>query len=156
MKKITAELLEEVTQKALASPRKRMNHNFHEDLGDELQRMLNAMEPYTYGRPHRHADPDREEVFIVLKGTLLVIEFDDAGEISDHVVLSAEEGNYGVEIAPRVFHTVVSLETGSVAFEVKIGPFIPKTEVNSAPWAPAEGTPEADMYVRELVKRAGF
>ena len=76
MKKITAELLEEVSQKAMASPRKRMNHNFHEDLGADLQRLLNAMEPYTYIRPHRHADPDREEVFVVLRGTLLAIQFD--------------------------------------------------------------------------------
>ena len=156
MKKITAELLDEVTQKAIASPRKRMNHNFHEDLGAELQRLLNAMEPYTYGRPHRHSNPDREELFIVLRGTLLVIQFDDDGEISDHLVLSAEEGNYGVEIPPRTYHTVVSLETGSVAFEVKTGPFIPKSEDNNAPWAPEEGTPEADIYVRELVKRSSF
>ena len=154
MKKITAELLDEVTQKALESPRKRMNHNFHEDLGADLQRLLNAMEPYTYIRPHRHADPDREELFVVLRGTLLAIQFDEEGEIIDHLVLSAEEGNYGVEIPPRTYHTVISLESGSVAFEVKNGPFIPKTEGSSAIWAPEEGTPEAELYVRELVKRA--
>jgi cupin fold WbuC family metalloprotein len=154
MKKITAELLDEVSQKALESPRKRMNHNFHEDLGADLQRLLNAMEPYTYIRPHRHIDPDREELFVVLRGTLLAIQFDDEGEIIDHLILSVEEGNYGVEIPPRTYHTVISLETGSVAFEVKNGPFIPKTEGTSAPWAPEEGTPEAEIYVRELVKRA--
>ncbi|MDP4291275.1 MAG: WbuC family cupin fold metalloprotein [Bacteroidota bacterium] len=156
MKKITTKLLDEVSRKAINSPRKRMNHNFHEDLGAALQRLLNSMEPYSYVRPHRHADPDREEVFVVLRGTLLAIQFDDAGEITDCIKLNADEGNYGVEIPSRVYHTVISLEPGSVAFEVKNGPFIPKTEGSSAPWAPAEGTPEAEMYVRELVKRSGF
>ncbi len=153
MKKITTELLDQVSKEAIESPRQRMNYNLHEDLGDKLQRLINAMEPYTYIRPHRHADPDKEELFIVLRGTLLVIQFDDEGNITDSLVLSAQEGNYGVEIPPRTYHTVLSLESGSVAFEVKIGPFIPKGSDNSAPWSPEEGTPEADIYVRELAKR---
>lgn len=153
MKKITTELLDQVSEEAVASPRQRMNYNFHEDLGADLQRLLNAMEPYTYIRPHRHADPDREELFVVLRGTLLAIQFDEEGNITDSLVLSAEEGNYGVEIPPRTYHCILSLEPGSVAFEVKLGPFIPKGPDNSAPWAPEEGTPEADIYVRELAKR---
>lgn len=156
MKKITDELMNQVSIIAAASPRQRMNYNFHEDLGADLQRMLNALEPFTYIRPHRHADPDKEELFIVLKGTLLAIQFDDEGNIADSLVLSAEEGNYGVEIPPRAYHTILSLEPGSVAFEVKVGPFIPKGTENCAPWAPEEGTPEADIYVRDLAKRVRY
>jgi len=67
MQKIaSAELLNEVIQKAKNSPRGRMNYNFHDDLVDPINRMLNAFEPGTYIQPHKHENPDKREVFILL------------------------------------------------------------------------------------------
>jgi len=37
-------LIGNVVRQAQASPRLRMNYNFHEDLGDKCQRLLNALE----------------------------------------------------------------------------------------------------------------
>lgn len=45
MKKIDFKLMDELTEKARNSPRKRMNHNFHTGPEDTLQRLLNAMKP---------------------------------------------------------------------------------------------------------------
>jgi len=41
-------LLETVTDKAIQSPRLRMNHNFHTSLDAKAQRLLNALEPQTF------------------------------------------------------------------------------------------------------------
>ena len=43
----------------------------------------------------------------------------------ESVVLSLEEGRYGVDIPKGVWHKLESLESGSVVFECKEGPFVP-------------------------------
>ncbi|MGZ5161185.1 MAG: WbuC family cupin fold metalloprotein, partial [Burkholderiales bacterium] len=51
---------------------------------------------------------------------------------------------------PRgVFHSLVSLESGSVFFEAKAGPYNPQSDKEWAPWAPPEGHDDApDYFVR--------
>ena len=69
----------------------------------------------------------------------------------DHQVIKPFESPYAVEIAPETYHTVCSLETGSVAFEIKDGPFDPAAAKDFATWAPEDGTPEADAYLRSII-----
>ena len=136
---INQKLLDVTSVKANHSERLRMNYNFHKQLSDTLQRMLNAMEPHTYVQPHKHENPDKREIFVILKGRIVVIEFNDDGRIADHVILDREAGNYGVEIAPGKWHSLISLEKGSVVYEVKDGPYHPIDDKNFADWAPKEG-----------------
>lgn len=156
MKKIDFKLMDELTEKARNSPRKRMNHNFHTGPEDTLQRLLNAMEPGTYVRPHKHEDPDKREVFFALKGKLCVVQFDHSGNVTDHIVLSPSGPAVAAEIAERTFHTVISLQEGSVAYEAKDGPYNPIDDKNFASWAPAENTPEAAIYLQNLIKKLGL
>ncbi len=148
---INQKLLSETTEKAKQTDRKRINYNFHTDYSDPMNRMLNALEPGTYCRPHKHEDPDKREVFLVLKGTMAVIFFHPNGEISEIVKLCPAEGSYGVEVPPGVWHTLVSLESGSVAYEVKDGPYIQMNDKNFALWAPEEGSKEAPSYLQTLI-----
>ena len=67
---INAALLDRTTQKARESGRLRMNHNFHVSEQAPLNRLLNAVEPGTYVRPHRHLNPDKVDVIVVLRGRL--------------------------------------------------------------------------------------
>ena len=67
---IDGDLLDDVTRAALAAPRGRRNHNFHRDETALCHRLLNAVEPGSYIRPHRHADSDKDEALIVLRGRL--------------------------------------------------------------------------------------
>ena len=46
----------------------------------------------------------------------------DDGSVIEDVVLSQQSGNYGVDIPKNVWHMV--LESGSVIFECKEGPFV--------------------------------
>jgi cupin fold WbuC family metalloprotein len=156
MIRINNDLLNQLTQKAQSSPRKRMNHNFHSGSKDTLQRMLNAMEPGTYIRPHKHEDPDKREAFFALRGTLCLIEFQDSGEVKDYIILNAGKRNYGAEIAEKTWHSIISLESGSVAYEVKDGPYDPMNDKNFAPWAPEENSPGAMDYLKNLIQTLGL
>lgn len=147
---IDKKLLDTLGQKAKESERKRINHNFHSELSDPINRMLNAMEPDTYCRPHKHENPDKYEVFIVLKGTMAVLLFNDAGEVTQSIKLGPNEDTMGIDIPPTVWHTLISLESGSVAYEVKNGPYKKPIDKNFATWAPTEDDNTAQDYLKHL------
>ena len=122
MKIINEELLNEVSQQAKESPRLRMNYNFHEDLSDKCQRLLNALEPGTVMPIHHHKV---DEMFVILRGCVRVTIHNDKGEVIQSVELSSRKGNYAVNIKAGEWHSVESLETGTIIIEVKEGPYIP-------------------------------
>jgi len=155
MIKIDNKFLDITSARAKVAERRRMNYNFHPDHEDPLHRMLNAMEPGTYIQPHKHEDPDKFEIFLALRGRFVVIIFDENGNITDHAILDSQEGKYGVEIPEKVFHMLLSLEPGSVAYEIKEGPYRPFTAKNFASWAPAEGDPEVENYIQKLLLQLG-
>jgi cupin fold WbuC family metalloprotein len=151
---IDRKLVSNLSARARASARLRRNHNFHQDYADPTNRMLNAMEPGTYVRPHRHEAPDKWEAFILLSGRALVVTFDDSGNAVAHAVLDGGAGVFGVEIPARVWHSVAALASGTVLYEIKPGPYAPLDDKDFAPWAPAEGAPEAARYLAGLT--AGY
>lgn len=146
---IDLKLLEQTSLKAQHSDRKRINHNFH-DYEDAIQRFLNAIEPESYIRPHRHAEPMRDEIFLVLKGSGAVLIFDRDGTITAIHLLELSLGFWGIDIPGGTYHTIISREKGSVFYEIKQGPFNPEAPKGFAPWAPVEGTEEADTYLQHL------
>ena len=123
---IAEDLLNIVSAQAKASPRLRMNYNFHQTLEDKCHRFLNAVEPGTVVPIHKH--PTKDESFVILRGKVRVTTHNDDGSVIEDVVLSQESGNYGVDIPKNVWHKLESLEPGSVIFECKEGPFVPHEE----------------------------
>lgn len=151
MKIINETLLNETIEKAKKSPRLRMNYNFHDRLDDPVNRLLNAMEPGTYLRPHRHLDPDKDEIFLLLKGKAALFIFDEDGGVQEALLLDPAAGVYGAEVQAGVWHTLLVLESGSVVYEVKQGPFAPLAPGNLAPWSPAaEDAEGAKMFLKKL------
>ncbi len=122
MKIIDDRLIQEVTDKARQSPRLRMNYNFHQSLSDKCHRFLNALEMGTDIPVHHHVTKD--ETFILIKGRVRVTTYNDDGTILESIVLSREEGRYGVDIPKNTWHGLECLEPDSVIFEVKEGPFL--------------------------------
>ena len=122
MKIIDDQLLSNVIDQARKTPRLRMNHNFHQSLDDKCHRFLNAMEVGTQVAVHHH--PTKDETIVILKGKVRVNTYNDSGEVTESVVLSPSSGRYGVDIPKNTWHDVECLETGSVLFEVKEGPFV--------------------------------
>ena len=146
MIKITQDVLNSLSRQASDSTRKRKNYNYHTSYEDPINRMLNAFEPETYVRPHKHKDPDKIEVFILLRGKVLAVEFDDSGDVTQYFIMEHNLGNCGVEFQPKVWHTIISLQRGTVLYEVKPGPYVQFTDKDFAPWAPTEGSAEALEY----------
>ena len=126
MKLIDIQLLDDVSRLAQKSDRLRMNYNFHQSLEEKCHRFLNAVEPGTKVEIHRH--PTKDESFVLLRGKVRVNTYNDDGTVKESVVLCPEEGLYGVDIPKGVWHNVECLESGSVFFECKEGPFVPHEE----------------------------
>lgn len=153
MIKIDKELIDKLSLEATKSSRLRMNYNFHTNAEDPLNRMLNALCKDTYIRPHKHQTPDKREVFLILVGRLLLVEFDEKGTITNHHILDSSKGNYGAEILPRTFHTLISLSESSVIYEIKDGPYNAKNDKFFAAWAPEEGSLDAVEYNNTILKK---
>ena len=122
---IDDQLLCEVGKQAKASPRLRMNYNFHKSLDEKCHRMLNAVEPGTDIPINRH--PTKDETFVILNGRVKVTTYNNTGELQDFAILCKENGLYGVNIPKNVWHTLEALES-SMLFECKEGPFVPHEE----------------------------
>lgn len=123
MKIFDQPLLDNVSAQAKVSPRLRMNLNFHQSLDEKCHRFLNAVEPGTEVPIHRH--PTKNETFVVLRGKVKVLTYNDDGSVMDSVELCPLEGRYGVDIPKGVWHTIEAIETNTVIFECKEGPFVP-------------------------------
>lgn len=153
MIKITKTFITAITDEARRSKRQRQNYNFHKSSDEKIQRMINAMEPATYVRPHKHENPDKLESFIVLSGKLAAIEYDDKGSIVDYAILDANGECRGVEIPARTWHNFLSLEPASVMYELKEGPYDSVTDKTFPPWAPPEGHPDAQKFNRKILQQ---
>lgn len=144
--RINKSLLDQTSLKAQQSPRRRTNHNFHHQSTDLLQRLLNAIEPGSYVRPHRHRTPAKDEVFLCLVGQGAVLTFDERGNVLEVFGLDPRQGLFGVDIPAGTFHSILALELGSVFYEVKLGPYEATNDKDFAAWAPTEQEPEAKAY----------
>ena len=58
----------------------------------------------------------------------MVRTYNDDGTELESILLNPAEGRYGVNIPKDVWHTLECLESGSVIFECKEGPFVPHEE----------------------------
>lgn len=125
MKVIDQGLLDQVSAEARQNPRLRMNYNFHASPEAGAQRLLNALEPGTELPVHRHMHTG--ETYLLIRGKIRVMFYNDRKEMTESVLLDPLQQQYGVHIPAGQWHTLEVLESGSVIFEVKDGPYTPLT-----------------------------
>lgn len=150
---LDAPLLDGLVAQARTAPRRRAHHNLHADLGAPAQRLLVAMEPDSYVRPHRHLDPTKAETLIVLRGSVGVLIFEAGGAVAGTQVMRAGGAILGYDVPPGVWHSIVALESGTVFAEAKAGPYAPLCEAEWGGWSPAEGAPAAAAFRAAMTKR---
>jgi cupin fold WbuC family metalloprotein len=150
MKIIDQKLLDTLSAQAAENPRLRKNLNIHPSDDFCCHRLFNAVEPGSYIPPHRHLDPLKDETFVIIRGRLGVIMFDDDGRMRKTALLSAGGEVVAADIPHGAFHTAVSLEPGTIFFEAKAGPYLPLSDQEMARWAPQGGTPDAAVYLNAL------
>ena len=92
-------------------------------------------------------------MLLILRGRGALFLFDDDGKILKAAVMTPDpsDGSPGVEITPGQFHTIVSLEEGTIFFEAKDGPYITTTDKDFAAFASEPEEKEAaKAYLRKL------
>ena len=123
---ITQDVLDELSAKAKVSPRLRMALDLRNSVWDGSQRMLNALEPGTVMPIHRHHDSS--ETVVIVRGKIQWVFYDENGNETERVVLDADGDPRMLNVEKDRWHSLVCLESGSVLYESKDGPYHPLEE----------------------------
>lgn len=124
--KIDSTLLDDLTAKAAASPRLRMNYDLRTTPADGSQRMLNALEPGTVLPVHRH--PSTTEVVVIVRGSATQYFYDEQGRVTETVTIKAGTGCAAMVVEKGRWHRIEVLEHGTCIFEAKDGAYEPISE----------------------------
>ena len=119
---IADQLLDNVAAKAEESPRLRMNYNLHDSLEAKAQRLINVLLPGSPLPIHRHRHT--AETYVILRGKMFVVFYNDMGAQTERYLLDPTQGNYGVQIPAGQWHGIEVIEPSAI-FEVKDGPYTP-------------------------------
>lgn len=119
---INDNLLNHITEEAAESPRLRMNFNLHDSLDAKAQRLINILLPGTAIPIHRHTHT--AETYVLLRGKMFVVFYNDLGAQTERYLLDPTIGNYGVQIPAGQWHGIEIIEPSAI-FEVKDGPYTP-------------------------------
>ena len=111
--------LNALTTQAKASPRLRMNLDLRNSPADKSQRMLNAIEPGTVLPIHRHRTTS--ETVVCLRGHFEEYFYDEEGRLTD--TIDMVPGGTLINIPAGQWHSLKSLESGTVLLECKDGPW---------------------------------
>lgn len=118
---IDSKLLDDLTAQAKASSRLRMNLDLRNSPEDLSQRMLNAIEPGTVMPIHRHRSSS--ETVVCIRGHFEEYFYDSDGQLTD--TIDMVPGGNVLNVPAMQWHSLKSLETGTVLFECKDGPYEP-------------------------------
>ena len=114
-------ILDNLTAQAKASPRLRMNLDLRNSSEDGSQRMLNVIEPGTVMPIHRHRKSS--ETVVCIRGHFEEYFYDEAGNLTD--TFDMLPGGLIVNEPIGQWHSLKSLESGTVLFECKDGAYAP-------------------------------
>lgn len=123
---INNDVLDALTAKAKVCERLRMNYDLRTSLDDTSQRMLNALEPGTVVPIHRHRTT--AETVIIVRGRVKEFLYDECGNIAEEILMEVGGDCPVLQIPAGQWHTIESLESGTVIFEAKDGAFAPLSE----------------------------
>ena len=123
---ITKEILDELTAKAKENPRLRCNLDMRNSSDDQSQRMLNALEPGTVMPIHRHLASS--ETVVIIRGRIRWMFYDEQGRVTESTELWSDGDVRMLNVEKGRWHSLECLESGSVLFESKDGPYHPLEE----------------------------
>jgi len=90
---------------------------------------------------------------VMVRGKMGAVFFDTDGNITQTAVLSAGGPVGAINIPYGTYHSLVALESNTVFFEAKAGPYALLTAEERAPWAPQEGETGVAAYLASLEKQ---
>ena len=122
--KIDKEFFDKLTEQAKESPRLRMNYDLRNSAEDKSQRMLNAREPGTVMPVHRHLKSI--ETVVCVRGHFEEYFYDENGVLTD--TIDMVPGGIVLNVPIGMWHSLKSLESGTVLLECKDGKWEPLGE----------------------------
>lgn len=123
---VDKDLLDSLSEQAKANPRLRQAMDLRNSPDDLSQRMLNALEPGTVMPIHRHHGSS--ETVVILRGKIGWKFYDNCGNATERVTLDANGEPRMLNVEKDRWHSLECLESGSVLFECKDGPYHPLEE----------------------------
>ena len=123
---IDKKILDELTAKAKENPRLRCNLDMRNSADDQSQRMLNVLEPGTVMPIHRHNGSS--ETCICIRGHFVEYFYDEQGNLTDAIDMLP--GGVVLNIEKGQWHSLKCLESGTILFEAKDGPYQPLSPVD--------------------------
>lgn len=123
---IDKKVMDDLSDKAKASPRLRTNYDLRNSESDNSQRMLNVLEPGTIMTIHRHQDTN--ETICMLRGSIREMFYDDRGSVIESCILKAGSDSPAMTIPAGIWHRLECLESGTILLTVKDGTYEPLTE----------------------------
>ena len=123
---IDKNILDNLSAQAKANPRLRQAMDLRNSPEDQSQRMLNALEPGTVMPIHRHHASS--ETVVILRGRIRWIFYDDQGRITESTELRSDGDVRMLNVEKDRWHSLECLESGSVLYESKDGPYHPLEE----------------------------
>ena len=125
--KIDIHLFDAVAKLAAESPRLRMNYDLRDSEDEDGQRMLNVLLPGTKSAIHRHTDTS--EVVVCIYGSAIERFYDDEGNETEMVVMTAGSDCPGVVVEQGRYHSLEANGELGVIMEAKAHRYHPfKTE----------------------------
>ena len=118
---IDQDILDRLTEQAKYNPRLRCNLDLRNSPEDKSQRMLNAIEPGTAMPIHRHKNSS--ETCVCVRGHFEEYFYDEQGNLTETVDMVP--GGVVLNIEKGQWHSLKSLESGTVLLEAKDGPYEP-------------------------------
>lgn len=144
---LTRQTVAQLVEQAKQSSRRRQNLNIHLDTAAAINRLLNAVEPDSYVRPHRH--PDKDETLLAVAGSFALLFFDNDARVTRREMLGGT-GAALIEYPANTWHSLIALESGSVFFEVKAGPYVAVASEDYLPGWPLENSTDVPRALRWL------
>lgn len=143
---LSDELIQQGILASRESERRRIILPIHREQDSEVQRMINFLQPDTYIRPHKHPLKHATESLVLIQGSILFFTYHDSGEVQSEYKIESKPLPGVIDIEPGVWHSFKVLEQDTLLFECKRGPYDAETDKIFAPWAPEEGSVEADSW----------
>ena len=119
-------VLDELSAQAKVNPRLRQAMDLRNSPDDLSQRMLNALEPGTVMPIHRHLASS--ETVVIIRGRIRWLFYDEQGRITESTELWGDGDVRMLNAEKGRWHSLECLESGSVLFEAKDGPYHPLEE----------------------------
>jgi cupin fold WbuC family metalloprotein len=144
---INNKVLKNLINESRNSLRKRSHLLLHDEVTDDIQSLLFALQPDTEISIHRHPNPT--ETICCLKGNMAVIIFDNQGEVTK--VYSLNSMQPILKFSPAQWHSYVCLTDDTIGWEIKEGPYI-SSDFESPEWIGRYMEIDIKKVVKEWIK----